>query len=84
LQRRPFFIDDSPGLTLENIVLKIRKSAQAGGKRLIIIDHLHKIKTSIQNAVRMNELEHITNVLVELGNELELPILVLAQLSRAS
>ena len=80
----PFFIDDTPNPSIQDIKSKIKKiifeQTQIG---LIIIDYLQLMqnsKFSISN--RTQELSQITRSLKNLAREFQVPIIALSQLSR--
>ena len=80
----PFFIDDTPNLSIQDLKAKIKtiifEQNQLG---LIIIDYLqlmHYAKFKTEN--RTQELSHITRSLKNIAREFNVPILALSQLSR--
>lgn len=84
LSKLPFFIDDRPNISIQEIRFKIKQvlieQNQVG---LIIIDYLQLIKninSNIKN--RVYELSNITRSLKNLAREFNLPIIALSQLSR--
>ena len=84
LANLPFFIDDTPNLSIQDIKMKIKKiifeQNQIG---LIIIDYLQLMETSnfrIDN--RSQELSQITRSLKNIAREFQVPIIALSQLSR--
>ena len=80
----PIFIDDNPNLNLVEMKSKIRKTFIDKTKRgFIIIDYLQLIKLSIKIENRSQEISYITRSLKVLAKELEIPVIVLSQLSRS-
>lgn len=84
LSSLPFFIDDTPDLSIIDIRNKIKKiifeQAQVG---LIIIDYLQLMQNSkFQHDNRVQELSIITRSLKLLAREFNIPIITLSQLSR--
>ena len=80
----PFFIDDRPAVSIQEIRLKIKKlifnEASIG---LIIIDYLQlmqNFKSPLDN--RVQELSQITRSLKIIAREFNVPIIALSQLSR--
>nr|YP_011007518.1 Replication helicase subunit [Syringoderma abyssicola]WAM64947.1 Replication helicase subunit [Syringoderma abyssicola] len=78
------FIDDTPNLSVGEIKLKIKTlnfefSRQIG---LAIIDYLQLLEGIDKNENRVQELSKITRALKKLARDLDIPILVLSQLSR--
>jgi len=80
----PFFIDDTPNPSLQDIKSKIKKvifeQTQIG---LVVIDYLQLMQNSkFSMANRTQELSQITRSLKNLAREFQVPIIALSQLSR--
>ena len=80
----PFFIDDTPNISIQDIKAKVKKilfeQNQIG---LIIIDYLQLMQYNnfkIDN--RAQELSQITRSLKNIAREFQVPVLALSQLSR--
>ncbi len=77
-------IDDTPGISIEDIKDKCRELKQ--NKKdisVIIIDYLQLISGSSENMSRQQEVTEVTGELKKLARELDIPVLVLSQLTRA-
>ena len=85
MQETPLFIDDTPGLTVNSIRTRARRLKRTHNLGLIIIDYLQLLmgssRASMQN--RVQEVSEISRGLKILAKELEIPVIALAQLSRA-
>ena len=84
LSKLPFFIDDTPDLSIQDIRLKIKtillKQTKIG---VVIIDYLQLMQSSeLKNKNRVQELSYITRSLKNLAREFDIPIIALSQLSR--
>jgi replicative DNA helicase len=85
----PLTIDPAPGLTVSQITARARKHKQTlerQGKRLgpVIVDHMHIVRPSNRySGARVNEVGEISAALKGLAKELDVPVIALAQLSRA-
>jgi replicative DNA helicase len=85
----PLHIDPAPGLTVSQIAARARRHKQnleRKGQRLglVIVDHMHIVKPSNRySGARVNEVGEISAALKGLAKELDIPVLALAQLSRA-
>ncbi len=81
----PFFIDDTPAITVGQISSRARRLKRTNGLGLIIIDYIQLIQGSkaSQSQGRIQEISSITRGLKSLAKELDVPILALSQLSRA-
>ncbi len=88
LGKLPFYIDENPGTTVEDIAAKCRKliKGQNIQASLIAIDYLGLIQPSrhTQGDSRTNQVAEISRSLKKLALELEVPIIALSQLSRDS
>ena len=84
ISKLPFFIDDSPHLSIQEIRAKLRtiflEQTQIG---LVIIDYLQLIQNvEFKQGSRVQEISQITGYLKNLAREFNVPIIVLSQLSR--
>lgn len=78
------YIDDSPGIKINDIVAKSRKLKTEHGLKMIIIDYLQLITSSSKNREnRQQEVSEISRTLKALARELEVPVISLSQLSRS-
>ncbi len=80
------FIDDSPGLTLQEMRAKARRLKAEGGVDLIVIDYLQlmqapSVRGNPEN--RQREVSEISRGLKAMARELQTPVLALSQLSRS-
>jgi replicative DNA helicase len=82
LSAQKLFIDDSPGLTPSEIRAKCMRIHAQHGLDLVIIDHLHLVRPDRKLARADQEITEITQSFMNLGKQLNIPILTLAQLSR--
>jgi replicative DNA helicase len=84
----PLYINDQHGQTLQMICAEARKAKRKHDIKLIIIDYLQLIslERGIQrrNSNRDQDLGIITNGLKQLAKQLQVPIIALSQLSRAT
>ena len=78
------FIDDSPVLTPAEIRAKCRKAKLEQGIGLVIIDYLQLMESKTQNGSRQQEISEISRGLKVLAKELNVPVIALSQLSRAT
>lgn len=78
-------IDDTPGSTISDIRSKCRRLASTEeGLALVVIDYLQLISGSAKNANnRQQEVSEISRGLKMMAMELHVPVIALAQLSRA-
>jgi replicative DNA helicase len=83
LANAPLFIDDSAGLSILQLRAKARRMYQQHGIKLFVIDYLQLLNASSQKIEnRQQEIAQISNGIKALAKELDVPVIVLAQLNR--
>lgn len=83
LANAPLFIDDSAGLSILQLRAKARRMYQQHGIKLFVIDYLQLLSASSQKIEnRQQEIAQISNGIKALAKELDVPVIVLAQLNR--
>ena len=83
LANAPLFIDDSAGLSILQLRAKARRMYQQHGIKLFVIDYLQLLNASSQKIEnRQQEIAQISNGIKALAKELNVPVIVLAQLNR--
>ena len=84
MSKIPFFIDDMPNLSIQDIQSKIKTILfEQGQIGLIIIDYLQLMqnpRSKIEN--RVQEISIITRALKNIARQFSIPIIALSQLSR--
>jgi len=84
LAKSDIIIDDTPGIGVMEIRNKCRRINQEKPIDLIIIDYLQMMVAERVMENRQQEVTAISRYLKQLAREMECPVLVLSQLSRAS
>lgn len=85
LSEAPIYIDDSPTLSIMEIRAKCRRLQMEKGLGLIVIDYLQLMEGRGRNTDnRVQEISEISRGLKGIARELNIPVLALAQLSRAA
>jgi replicative DNA helicase len=84
LMRAPIYIDDSAGLTVNQVRARARRMKQQFGIRLLVIDYMQLMRAPSRRAEssRQAEVADISGGLKALAKELSIPIIVLSQLNR--
>lgn len=78
------YIDDTPGMTILEVRTKARRLMAEKGVDLIIVDYLQLMHGSgLYKDNRVQEVSEISQGLKNIARELKVPVLSLAQLSRA-
>jgi replicative DNA helicase len=85
LVRLPFFIDDTPALSVAQLRTRARRLKRQHGLSMIVVDYLQLLRSTSTRASdnRVQEISEITRGLKALAKELDVPVLALSQLSRA-
>lgn len=81
----PIEIDDTPAITLSALRTRARRLKRTRGLALIVIDYLQLMRpaTGTHPESRVLEISQVTQGLKAIAKELSVPVLALAQLSRA-
>lgn len=82
LNKRKIFIDDSPGVSIQELRSKARRLKVEHGLDMIAIDYLQLIRGDMKGMNRQEEVAYISRLLKSLARELEIPVIALTQLSR--
>jgi replicative DNA helicase len=84
LSEAPIYIDDSPQIRVSEMRSKAKRLHFERNINLIIIDHLGLIQGDMRVDNRVQEISYITRALKVLSRELNIPVVVVSQLSRAT
>ncbi|NCF49954.1 MAG: replicative DNA helicase [Bacteroidetes bacterium] len=81
----PFFIDDTPSLSVSQVASRARRMKRTGGLGLIVVDYLQLLTAQLGQRPenRVQEISNISRTLKGIAKELDVPVLALSQLSRA-
>ena len=80
----PLYIDDSAGLTIMQLRAKARRAHMRHKLGLIIVDYLQLMTPTDASVLREQQVSEASRGLKALAKELDVPVLVLSQLNRAS
>jgi len=85
LQDLPFFIDDTPALTISALRTRARRLKRKHNLGLLVIDYLQLVRGvgKAGEGNRVQEVSEITQGLKAIAKELDIPVIALSQLSRA-
>ena len=84
LQGCPIWIDDSPAQTLLEVRSKARRLKAENDLGMVVVDYLQLMRSPEYADNRVQEISDISRSLKALARELEVPVVALSQLSRAS
>jgi replicative DNA helicase len=83
MQRIPFYIDQTGGISIAQLTARARRLKRQRGLDLLVVDYLQLLSGSRSKSDnRVQEITEITTGLKALAKELNVPILGLSQLSR--
>ncbi len=83
LSAAPLFIDDTSGANLMDVHAKLRRLKAEHGLGLVVIDYLQLMSTPGRSENRNQEISKLSRGMKLLAKELDVPMMVLSQLSRA-
>ncbi|MDR3242436.1 MAG: replicative DNA helicase [Clostridiales Family XIII bacterium] len=83
LSKTNVFIDDTPGISVLEIKNKCRRLKAEKGLDLIVVDYLQLMALEGRSESRQQEITAISRLLKQIAREIECPVIVLSQLSRA-
>jgi len=83
LSNAPLYIDDTPGLSITELRAKCRRLKIEKNLGLVVVDYLQLMTTGGSTESRQLEISEISRTLKGIAKELNIPLLVAAQLSRA-
>ena len=80
----PFYVDDTPSLSVFELRTKARRLVREHGVKIILIDYLQLMNASgMSFGSRQEEVSNISRSLKGLAKELNIPIIALSQLNRS-
>ena len=80
----PIYIDDSTGITITEMIAKARKLKAQQGLGLIVIDYLQLMSSGTKIENRQQEVAQFSRSIKIMAKELDVPVILLSQLSRAN
>ncbi len=83
LSEAPIYIDDTPGISILEMMTKARKLRMEKGLGLLIVDYLQLVTPGKRIESRVQEVSFISQQLKNIARELRVPVVALSQLSRA-
>lgn len=83
LSEAPFFIDDTPALSVLEMRAKARRLKREQGLGMIVVDYLQLMRGINSGESREREISEISRGLKALAKELSVPVIALSQLNRS-
>ena len=77
-----FLLDDTPGITVAELRSRCRRIKARQGLDMVIVDYLQLMQSSSRAESRVQVVSEMTRSLKILARELDVPLIVLSQLSR--
>jgi replicative DNA helicase len=84
LAQAPLYIDDTPGLSVLELRAKARRLKSNFNLGLIVVDYLQLMTPSVKTESVQQDTAQISRSLKGIAKELEVPVIALSQLSRAT
>ena len=81
--RSKLIIDDTPGISIQELRSKCRKFKMEHDIQMVVIDYLQLMSGNGRTDSRQQEVSEISRALKALARELNVPVIALSQLSRA-
>jgi replicative DNA helicase len=83
LDTLPLVLDDTSGLSITQLRMRVRDLQRSQGISLLVVDYLQKLAGSRQHRAKHEEVSEVSSALKDLAKELNIPVVALAQLKRA-
>jgi len=83
MSEAPVFIDDTPGLSPNEIRSRARRLQREHGLGLVVVDYLQLMQVPGNTENRATEISEISRGLKALAKELNVPVIALSQLNRS-
>lgn len=83
-QKASLWVDDTSGLSINQIRAKARRLKMRNHLHLIVVDYLQLISGDAKAMSRENQISEISRGLKAMAKELDVPVVVLSQLNRDS
>lgn len=84
MRELPIFIEDQEDLTISKLRTRARRLVQTHGVKIIYIDYLTRIKSDTKYSSKHLQVDEISKGLQSMAKELNVPVICLAQLNRAT
>ncbi|MBN2669043.1 MAG: replicative DNA helicase [Bacteroidales bacterium] len=82
LYQSKIYIDDSPSLSIFDLMAKCRRLKAKQQLDIVVIDYLQLMKGDSSNGNREQEVSQISRSLKQMAKDLDIPVIALAQLNR--
>lgn len=83
LNETKIFIDETPGLTPNELRARARRIHREHGLGMVVVDYLQLMQMPTSNENRATQISEISRNLKALARELEVPVVALSQLNRS-
>ena len=82
ISSKPLYIDDTAGLDISEMKIRLKKLVNENGVRFVLIDYLHLINASDEK-IREKQLRYICQILKDATKELHVTIILASQCHRS-
>jgi replicative DNA helicase len=84
IRELPIFVDDNPGLSVSQIASRARYLRRRHKIGMVVVDYLQLIEPEDRRPVREQQVATISRRMKNLAKQLDIPVILLAQLNRAT
>src|SRR5690625_2700487 len=88
IRKMPFYVDDTPGITLAQIHARARQMKRRHGLAMIVVDYLQMMGMPAprrgETVTRTQQVGQVTTGLKGIAKTLDVPVVALSQLNRAT
>jgi len=78
----PIFVDESSSIKISELKTKLRRMVKVDGCRIIFIDYIGLINAELPKLPRHEQISDISRTIKAMAKELDIPIVVMSQLTR--
>jgi len=83
ISKVPLYIDDTAGISIEDLVSKAKKlKNDLGDLALIVVDYIGLVNVPLKTENTVLQISRVTSALKQLAKNLDIPVLALAQVNR--
>ncbi len=83
IRQLPLFLDETASLTVQQIKMRVKRAVRKHQIQVVFIDYLGLIRSNSRNQQKVHQVEEITQNLKAMAKELDIPVVLLCQLSRS-
>lgn len=78
----PWYLDDEPSLTIQEIHSRARRIKRKHGLGLVVVDYIQLVETDQRHTSRRDHVAEVSRTLKRMAKDLQVPVIALSQLNR--